>query len=231
MKNLFLALAIISLVSCQDDIQSSSPTLQGVRHGDYTWKSTARSATINTDGSIKIIGSDGFGTMIINLPNAIVGSYNLGQGKPSTITYTEGSTTYSTQNNGNEVKNDITTDSGDVTNDEIPESDSRRVEFDLTSSSPTDDVTENGQSTTTRSEQADQQKSDREGTHNFFLQQGSVLRNTENQTQDDGSGGAGSGGAAGSTTRTTTSKSDVKTQIQGIWEDAWNPDGEEGPFT
>ena len=102
MKNLFLALAIISLVSCQDDIQSSSPTLQGVRHGDYTWKSTARSATINTDGSIKIIGSDGFGTMIINLPNAIVGSYNLGQGKPSTITYTEGSTTYSTQNNGNE---------------------------------------------------------------------------------------------------------------------------------
>jgi len=102
MKNLFLALAIISLVSCQDDIQSSSPTLQGVRHGDYTWKSTARSATINTDGSIKIIGSDGFGTMIINLPNAIVGSYDLGQGKPSTITYTEGSTTYSTQNNGNE---------------------------------------------------------------------------------------------------------------------------------
>ena len=34
----------------------------------------------------------------------------------------------STQNDGNEVKNDITTDSGDVTNDEIPESDSRRVD-------------------------------------------------------------------------------------------------------
>ena len=30
MKNLFLFLAIISLVSCQDDIQSSSPTLQGL---------------------------------------------------------------------------------------------------------------------------------------------------------------------------------------------------------
>ncbi|MFL2621872.1 MAG: DUF6252 family protein [Flavobacteriaceae bacterium] len=102
MKNLFLALAIISLVSCQDDIQSSSPTLQGVRHGDYVWKSTVRSATVNIDDSIKIIGSDGFGTMIINLPNAIVGSYDLGQGKPSTITYTEGNTTYSTQNNGNE---------------------------------------------------------------------------------------------------------------------------------
>ena len=38
-----------------------------------------------------------------------------------------------TQNNGNEVNNDITTDSGDVTNDEIPESDSLKVEFDLTS--------------------------------------------------------------------------------------------------
>ena len=28
--------------------------------------------------------------------------YDLGQGKPSTITYTGGNTTYSTQNNGNE---------------------------------------------------------------------------------------------------------------------------------
>ena len=102
MKNFFLALTIISFVSCQDDIQSSSPTLQGLRHGDYVWKSTARSATINLDESIKIIGSDGFGTMTINLPNAIVGTYDLGQGKPSTITYTEGNTTYSTQNNGNE---------------------------------------------------------------------------------------------------------------------------------
>ena len=102
MKNLFLALTFIFIVGCQDDIQTSSPTFQGVRHGDFVWKSTERSATINIDQSIKIIGSDGFGTMIINLPNSIVGSYDLGQGKPSTITYTEGSTIYSTQNNGNE---------------------------------------------------------------------------------------------------------------------------------
>ena len=40
----------------------------------------------------------------------------------------------STQNNGNDVNNDITTESGDVTNDEIPESGSRRVKFDITSS-------------------------------------------------------------------------------------------------
>ena len=40
--------------------------------------------------------------MIINLPEAIVGSYDLGQAKPSTITYSEGNNTYSTQNNGNE---------------------------------------------------------------------------------------------------------------------------------
>ena len=79
-----------------------APLFKELRHGDYIWKSTVRSATINIDDSIKIIGSDGFGTMIINLPNAIVGSYDLGQGKPSTITYTEGNTTYSTQNNGNE---------------------------------------------------------------------------------------------------------------------------------
>ena len=102
MKHLFLVITLFSLFSCQDDIQSSSPTLQGLRHGDYVWRSNARSAMINPDGSLKIMGSDGYGTMIINLPEAIVGSYDLGQAKPSTITYSEGNNTYSTQNNGNE---------------------------------------------------------------------------------------------------------------------------------
>ena len=75
MKRFFLIIIFSSLLSCQNDIQSSSPTLQGLRHGDYVWRSTARSATINPDGSLKILGSDGYGSMIINLPEAIVGSY------------------------------------------------------------------------------------------------------------------------------------------------------------
>ena len=94
--------AFLCLVGCQDDILSSSPTFQGLRHGDYIWRSTARTATVQTTGIFNISGSDGYGTMIISLPAATVGNYELGQGKPATVTYTELNTTYSTQNNGDQ---------------------------------------------------------------------------------------------------------------------------------
>ena len=100
MRYLLLTFAVFSLIGCQDDIQSSNPTFQGLRHGDYVWRSTARTATIQTTGILSISGSDGYGSMIISLPEANIGSYELGEGKLATITYTEVNTTYSTQNNG-----------------------------------------------------------------------------------------------------------------------------------
>ena len=102
MRYLLLTFAVFSLIGCQDDIQSSNPTFQGLRHGDYVWRSKARTATIQTTGILSISGSDGYGSMIISLPEANIGSYELGEGKLATITYTEVNTTYSTQNNGEE---------------------------------------------------------------------------------------------------------------------------------
>ena len=102
MRYLLLTFAVFSLIGCQDDIQSSNPTFQGLRHGDYVWRSTARTATIQSTGILNISGSDGYGSMIISLPEANIGSYELGAGKLATITYTEVNTTYSTQNNGEE---------------------------------------------------------------------------------------------------------------------------------
>lgn len=102
MRYLLLTFAVFSLIGCQDDIQSSNPTFQGLRHGDYVWRSTARTATIQSTGILNISGSDGYGSMIISLPEANIGSYELGEGKLATITYTEVNTTYSTQNNGEE---------------------------------------------------------------------------------------------------------------------------------
>ena len=100
MRYLLLTFAVFSLIGCQDDIQSSNPTFQGLRHGDYVWRSTALTATIQSTGILNISGSDGYGSMIISLPEANIGSYELGEGKLATITYTEVNTTYSTQNNG-----------------------------------------------------------------------------------------------------------------------------------
>ena len=102
MRYFLLAFAVFSLIGCQDDIQSSNPTFQGLRHGDYVWRSTARTATVQSTGILNISGSDGYGSMIISLPGANIGSYELGEGKPATITYTEANTSYSTQNNGEE---------------------------------------------------------------------------------------------------------------------------------
>ena len=55
--------------------------------------------------------------MIISLPVAAVGVYTLGQGELSTITFTEGITTYSTQNNGIEFP--VYLGDGQVTLEEV----------------------------------------------------------------------------------------------------------------
>ena len=98
----FLFVVALSFLSCQDDIQSSTPAFQGLQQGDFVWRSTTRVATVQASGVLSISGSDGVGTMIISLPDATVGTYALGEGKLSTVTFTEENTTYSTQNNGTE---------------------------------------------------------------------------------------------------------------------------------
>jgi len=117
MRNLLFFVAIITIFSCQDDIQTSNPTLQGLRHGDYTWRATTRTASVQNTGALSISGSDGYGTMIISLPTATVGTYELGEGKLATITYTELNTTYSTQNNGTAYP--VYLGDGQVTIDEV----------------------------------------------------------------------------------------------------------------
>ena len=114
---LFILLLPLVFLSCQDDIQTSSPTFQGLQQGDFVWRSTVRTATVQSSGVLSISGSDGYGTMIISLPEAAVGVYTLGQGELSTITFTEGITTYSTQNNGTEFP--VYLGDGQVTLEEV----------------------------------------------------------------------------------------------------------------
>ena len=114
---LFILLLPLAFLSCQDDIQTSSPTFQGLQQGDFVWRSTVRTATVQSSGVLSISGSDGYGTMIISLPEAAVGVYTLGQGELSTITFTEGITTYSTQNNGTEFP--VYLGDGQVTLEEV----------------------------------------------------------------------------------------------------------------
>ena len=61
MKYFALSLFVMfSFFGCQHEIQTSSPTLQGLQHGDFTWKSNSRSATVNASGALTITGTDGY---------------------------------------------------------------------------------------------------------------------------------------------------------------------------
>ena len=93
---LFLFVAL-SFFGCQDDIQTSNPTLQGLQHGDFTWKATSRLASVDSTGVLTISGTDGFGTMTISLPTASEGTFVLGKGKVPTVTFNQENTTYSTE--------------------------------------------------------------------------------------------------------------------------------------
>ena len=72
MKYFALSLLLMfSFFGCQDEIQTSSPTLQGLQHGDFTWKSNSRSAANKYVRALTITGTDGNGTMTIMLPSAM----------------------------------------------------------------------------------------------------------------------------------------------------------------
>ena len=118
MKYFALSLLVMfSFFGCQDEIQTSSPTLQGLQHGDFTWKSNSRSATVNASGALTITGTDGYGTMTITLAAATVGSYELGKGKTSTVTFKQENVIYSTQYDG--VEYPVYLSDGNVTIEEV----------------------------------------------------------------------------------------------------------------
>lgn len=118
MKYLLFTVALsLSFLSCQDDIQTSNPAFQGLQQGNFLWRSTVRSATIQASGVLSMSGSDGFGTMVISLPTATVGTYTLGEGALSTVTFSEENVVYSTQYNGTEYP--VYLSDGQVTIEEV----------------------------------------------------------------------------------------------------------------
>ena len=118
MKYFALSLLVMfSFFGCKEEIQTSSPTLQGLQQGDFTWKANSRSATVNASGVLTITGTDGYGTMTITLAAANVGSYELGKGKTSTVTFKQENIIYSTQYDG--VEYPVYLSDGKVTIEEV----------------------------------------------------------------------------------------------------------------
>ena len=102
MKKLFTSFLIIcTLFGCQDNIQSSLPALQGLKNGDFTWRSSSSTVVVDTAGALTFTGTDGYGALTLQVPTVALGTFVLGENATALVTYTEDQFMYSTNNNGN----------------------------------------------------------------------------------------------------------------------------------
>ena len=97
-----MSLLIMStFFGCQDNIQTSLPALQGLKNGDFAWRSSASTVVVGADGTLTFTGTDGYGTMMLQIPTVALGTFPLGENATALVTYSEDEFSYSTNNNGN----------------------------------------------------------------------------------------------------------------------------------
>ena len=101
-KILMYLLTLLTFFGCQDNIQSNLPALQGLKNGDFTWRSSASTVVVGADATLKFTGTDGYGTLTLELPTTAVGTFPLGENTTALVTYSEDEFTYSTKNSGND---------------------------------------------------------------------------------------------------------------------------------
>ena len=94
-------LIMLTLFGCQDNIQSSSPVLRGLQNGDFVWRSSYSTLVVDASTGLTITGTDGNGTLTLQVPTVALGTFVLGADATALITYSVGNTMYSTKNNGN----------------------------------------------------------------------------------------------------------------------------------
>lgn len=101
MKKIFFALAtLLTVLSCQEDVQFNTPAFQGIKNGDFLWKASAYTVAIDGNGFLTFSGNNGFGDLTLQVPSASVGVYYFGDVPSMVATYQENASAYSTNNDG-----------------------------------------------------------------------------------------------------------------------------------
>lgn len=99
-KLLFVAIAIVSFSSCEDNLDDDNiPAIQAVRNGEF-FKSTQMSAVNNSDGTVSIIGVNRLERLELILEDSSAGTYPLGSGAPNEAVYTFNGTDVFSSNEG-----------------------------------------------------------------------------------------------------------------------------------
>ena len=116
-KNLNLLLVVLSLLGCQDNIQSNLPAFVGLKNGDFSWRSSSSTVVVDAAGALTFTGTDGYGTLTLKVPSVALGSFVLGENSISLVTYSEDQLLYSTNNNG--TASIVYVSDGKITIDEL----------------------------------------------------------------------------------------------------------------
>ncbi|MDT0294101.1 DUF6252 family protein [Mesonia ostreae] len=87
MRN-YLLLVLLSLfaMSCGDDIETNSPSIQG-EVDDIFFRSNSSSATVNEDGSVTLIGESASEIVTLKISDYEVGTYNIQGNAANEATY------------------------------------------------------------------------------------------------------------------------------------------------
>ncbi|SHJ15332.1 hypothetical protein SAMN04488096_10938 [Mesonia phycicola] len=101
MKKLtLLFLFTLILISCGDDIESNTPSIQGEVNGVF-FRSNSSTAYLNADGSVTLTGNTGLDVITLKTASTDIGQYELGLGSQSEAGYqVNGLTTYATGDTG-----------------------------------------------------------------------------------------------------------------------------------
>lgn len=83
MKRVFvLALIVLTVFSCGDEVKFNTPAVQGKKNGN-PWRATFYDVSFNSANRIEISGSNGNETLIFTVPNLELGGKYLGRGSSS----------------------------------------------------------------------------------------------------------------------------------------------------
>lgn len=117
MKRLaILFITVLTFISCGDEVEFNSPAIQGTK--DYVlWKAEFFNADIDSNGFLTITGGNNIETLILRIPSAAVGRYNLGDVESMEARFIGADGTVYTTNNRPE--SDIYIEYGFIRLDEI----------------------------------------------------------------------------------------------------------------
>jgi len=88
MKKFFLLslIAVLGVVSCSDEIESNTPSIQGEVNGEF-FRARNSTASIGDDGSVTLVGSASSETISLTTSSIDIGIYALGNGTINEATF------------------------------------------------------------------------------------------------------------------------------------------------